>query len=82
MRGGDIRRFLDTWQLHTVATPAGELAYTVFPGPVPFVGCTKLNDTPIAPTDGRRLLAELGREHAGPRFMGDGSITVSPRVPI
>jgi hypothetical protein len=77
---GDNRRLLDTWRRCEVDTDTGRLEYTVFPGPVPFVGCTRLDGVPIAPTDAQKVLAQLGHEHATMKFMGDGSIRPTPRL--
>jgi len=65
------RRFLTAWRSHTVATAEGELTFTVFPGPPPFIGASRLDGWPIAPVDARRLLADVGHEHAIMPALGD-----------
>ena len=42
---GEPNTFRDNWISHPVATPAGELTYTVFPGSERFIGCTKHTTT-------------------------------------
>ena len=77
---GQPNTFRDNWIAHTVATPAGELAFTVFPGdPEPFIGCTRLDGVPIAPADAHRLLAQIGDEHGALAYIGDGRLSVTPR---
>ena len=63
-------------------TPAGELTYTLFPGPPPFYGCTQLDGVPIAPVDPHRLLELIGDDHSMMPYIGDGAISVSPRQPM
>ena len=59
------------WRQLTVTTPDGELEYTLFPGPQPFIGATRLAGTPIAPADAHVRLVELGHEHAVFDFVGN-----------
>ena len=40
--------FRDTWISYAVDTHRGRLELTVFPGPPPFFGCTRLDGVPIA----------------------------------
>ena len=54
----------------------------MFPGPPSFLGCTRLDDVPIAPADARTLLAKAGDEHASMPYIGDGSVNVEPRRPM
>ena len=76
---GRVHNFREHWVEHRVATPAGELAFIVFPGPPPWLGCTRLDDVPIAPADARRILSQVGDEHAAMAHIGDGAVSVSPR---
>ena len=66
-----MNRFLDSWQHHTVTTSAGEVTFTVFPGPPPFVGCTFLGDKPIAPGEARQLLEDASHDGATLTYMGE-----------
>lgn len=75
---GEPNSFLATWVRHTVMTPAGELTYTVFPGPEPFVGCTRLDGVPIAPVDAHRHLEAVGHEHAALMFLGEHPSVLPP----
>jgi len=66
-----VTDFKQCWQQVTVATEAGELEYTVFPGPRPFIGTTRLAGTPISPADAHARLVEVGHEHGALTFMGE-----------
>ena len=50
---------------------AGRLEWTVFPGPRPFVSCTRLDGRPISPVEAHRLLVDAGHEDAELTYMGD-----------
>ncbi len=61
----------------------GAWRYTVFPGPQPFIGATRLAGTPIAPADAHVRLVELGHEHASVAYMGeDWADHLGPRRPM
>ena len=78
-----VADFKKHWRQLTVSTDAGELEYTVFPGPQPFIGATRLAGTPISPADAHVRLVALGHEHALLDFIGNlASITVEPRRSI
>jgi hypothetical protein len=69
---GEPNRFLQRWERHTAAVREGVLTYTVFPGgDGPFVGYTRLDGRPIAPSDAHRYLAAAGHEHAALKLLGE-----------
>lgn len=67
--------FKQHWRQRTVETDAGTLEWTVFPGPTPFVGCTRLAGRPISPVDGHRLLADIEHPAAELDLIGGGWAT-------
>ncbi len=75
--------FKQRWQQLTVPTDAGDLEYTVFPGPQPFIGATRLAGTPISPADAHMRLVELGHDHASVAYLGEHwTERIGPRRPM
>ena len=75
--------FKKYWQQITVTTDAGDLEYTVFPGPQPFIGATRLGGVPISPADARVRLVELGHDHGAVAYMGENwADNIGPRRPM
>jgi len=57
-------------QSSSVETGDDVLEWTEFPGPQPFVGCTKPAGRPISPACGHRLLAAIGDPSAELDYIG------------
>jgi len=78
-----VADFKKYWQQITVTTDAGDLEYTVFPGPQPFIGATRLAGTPTSPADAHVRLAQLGHEHGAVAYLGEDWVDqLGPRRPM